>query len=135
MNIYIASSFELKDKVLDLVKKLEAKGHKITCRWWLIDFKKEVQTETLEDWYSVPLIRVICTRSLRSIDRSDALILVCPDNAPRKFNGANIELGYAIARNIPVISFGQIDQSAMYESLIRTHTFAELFTVLAELEK
>ena len=56
-------------------------------------------------------------RNFKGIDKADVLILVCPSDKPKKFNGANIELGYAIGKGKIVMSVGLLERSAMYHGV------------------
>ena len=116
MKIYLASSFSLREKVERLSYNLENFGHTITVKWWLKDYK-EVGSREDTVWYSDPIIKGISERNFKGIDEADALILVCHDEKTRKFNGANIEVGYAIAKGKKVYYFGKIERSAMYQPL------------------
>lgn len=136
MKIYIASSFQFTDAVRTLACALGARGHMITCKWWLVDYKVALDIESDEKWFSQPIIRTIYRRSFKSIEDADLLILVAPKVPKRtRFNGANIEVGIALGMNKPVICLGELDRSAMYEPLIRCPTTKDLEQVLLEFEE
>ncbi len=132
MKFYIASSFGFCDAVKSLANMLEDRGHTITCKWWLVDYKEALGIVDDEIWFSQPIIRTIYRRSLKAIEDADILILVAPE--PHRFNGANIEVGMALALHKPVICMGTLMRSAMYEPLIRCLTIGELDKILQEFE-
>lgn len=127
---YLASSFSLKDKVIKLAEALKKKGHEVTHDWWNFDYK----TINLPDyeWYKHPKVEGISEKNFDAIDRADALILVAPDKECKKFNGANIEVGYALARGMEVLSVGVLERSAMYVPLTQFDTIDELIGDLWE---
>jgi nucleoside 2-deoxyribosyltransferase len=114
LKVYLASSFDLKDKVQQISEKLESKGIAITRKWWVKDYKTAFGQISDEAWYEKDIVRSISQANFRAIDEADALILVCPDDRVHKFVGANVEVGYAIARGKCVLSLGVISRSAMY---------------------
>ena len=132
MKFYLASSFRNVESVKGLASQLEARGHIITCRWWLCDYKVALGITDDEAWFSQPIIRTIYRRSHKAIEDADMLILVAPEAC--KFNGANIEVGIALALHKPVICLGKLERSAMYEPLIRCPTMEELDKTLQEFE-
>jgi hypothetical protein len=132
MKFYIASSFKNVEAVKALASELEKRGHVITCRWWLCDYKVALGINDDERWFSQPIIRTIYRHSHKAIEDADMLILVAPEAS--KFNGANIEVGIALGLHKPVICLGELERSAMYEPLIRCHTMQELDSTLEEFE-
>ncbi len=132
LKFYLASSFDFTPSVKELAAYLENRGHAITCKWWLVDYKKALDIADDDQWFSQPIIRTICTRSLKAIEDADILILVAPH--AHKFNGANVEVGYALGHRKPVICLGELERSGMYEPLIRCRTMKELESTLEEFE-
>lgn len=133
MKIYIASSFRFTEQVRELARQLEKRLHTITCRWWLVDYKIALDIADNDQWFSQPIIRTIYARSFKAIADADLLILVAPEAT--RFNGANIEVGIALALHKPVVCLGELERSAMYEPLIRCPTMADLEQVLMEFEE
>lgn len=127
MWIYLASSFKLATRVEHLATALELSGHKITRKWWKRDFKTTLGEMSDEEWYAREEVRDVCKANFDAIDRADVVILVCPIQEPTKFNGANIEVGYAIAKGKLVLSFGALERSGMYSPVKRCATRPELF--------
>jgi nucleoside 2-deoxyribosyltransferase len=130
--IYIASAFRFSESVKALAQELENRGHVITCRWWLKDYKEALDIDDDEIWFSQPIIRTIYLRSFKAIETADMLILVADEKT--KFNGANIEVGIALGQHKPVIYLGELERSAMYEPVIRCPTMRELDESLREFE-
>ena len=124
LKIYVASSFELKEEVQRVAKALESHGHVVTREWWKRDYKL-IQVPD-EEWYKRSDILDVAKANYKAIDDADALVLVCPDDTPHKFTGANIEVGYALARNKRVMAVGKLQRSAMYVPLERYDTVKNL---------
>ena len=121
LKIYLASSFSLVERVKWVCEYLEMYGHEVTVKWWEKDFKTAFGNVTDDFWYGIPGIKEIHDRNFKGIDDADVLILIAPKTEPRKFNGANIEVGYALARGKRVMAFGNIERSAMYWA-VEPHT-------------
>lgn len=124
MKLYLASKFALKEKVEMLASVLKAEGHEITVEWWLKDWKQSGASD--EEWYEEPSTKSISERNFNGIRKADACILVCPDDGPTKFNGANVEIGFALALGKRCYSVGSLDRSAMYLNVIRCRDIDEL---------
>jgi len=125
MKVYIASSFKLTEKVICIANILRERGFKITQYWWEKNYKEmEIYGEA---WYNHPDVVAISKKNFDAIDEADVVLLVCPDTIPIRFNGANIEVGYAIARGKPVYSIGKLQRSAMYVPVKRLNTIDDFF--------
>ena len=133
MKFYLASAFRYTDAVKTLAEALEKRGHSITCRWWLTDFKTALGNIDDDEWFGKQIIRTIYRRSFKAIEDADILILVAPEKT--KFNGANIEVGIALGLHKPVICLGELERSGMYEPLIRCPAWADLYNVLLQFEE
>jgi len=124
LNIYLASSFKYKESVETVEYDLKIEGHNVPDKWWNIDSKNSSESDY--EWYNKPETRAISTRHFQQIRKCDALILVCPISSPGVFNGAAVEVGYALALGIPVYSYGFIPRSAMYSDVIRCYSMESL---------
>ena len=131
MKIYLASSFSLIGRIKWLKEYLEHNGHEITVKWWLLDYKEALGDITNSDWYKMPDIKRIYERNMKGIDDADVLILVAPEFESKKFNGANIEVGYALAKGKKVMSFGKIERSGMYWSIEKHTTIQGIIEALS----
>lgn len=142
MKFYIASSFKLLDKVKLLSHIFEGEGHEITLKWWdrafdtptegpvhTTELKKRYESLTNEEFYSRPECKIAYETDFQAIKDCNVLIMVA-DDKPRKYNGANIEIGMALALEKPVVSVGVLDNSAMYYPVIQCSTFGELLSAL-----
>lgn len=133
LNIYLASSFKYK-KVCEMIREhleeypVELGMFKVPDVWWNIDSKKLRMSTS--DWYNLPETQAISARHFKTIEKCDALILCCPISEEGVFNGANVEVGYALAKGIPVYSFGKIARSAMYSDVIKCYTIESLMDCL-----
>ena len=113
MKVYIASNFSLVNRVQEIADILKQKGHEITQEWWHKDYKKlHISNDDL--WYREPKVVAISERNFKGIREADRFLLIAPMDTATKFNGANIELGYALALGKPCYSLGKLERSAMY---------------------
>jgi nucleoside 2-deoxyribosyltransferase len=119
MRVYLASSFALKGRVQSISDELALRGIETTVAWWRRDAKERLAGLDDDDWYADGTVRGIFRADLAGVDSADALVLVCPEDAPCKFNGANVELGYALAKGKPLFAVGKLDRSALYASVTR----------------
>jgi len=128
MNIYIASSFDLLDRIKVVEKAIEEKGISIPIKWWEHDYKMINCPDS--EWYHLPQVKMVCERNFNGIDNSEVVVIVAPEKNPKKFNGANIELGYAIAKGKTVLCYGVLERSAMYYPISRFSTIEGLLNRL-----
>src|SRR5258708_5672803 len=112
MKFYLASSFKNYLELNIIEKELKTLGHEVIDVWWNIDTKSHGPQDNDELWYNWSIVKSILIRHFKAIDNCDALILVSSDQFC-KFTGANIEVGYALGKNIPVFSIGKLEKSAM----------------------
>lgn len=126
MKFYIASKFGLADRVKKIAAILKAKGHEITVEWWNRDYKKFMPNEEDELWYHHFKVIEVSKRNFEGIKKADRFLFVAPVDIPTKFNGANIELGYALALGKPCYSLGKLDRSAMYLPVKRCEFIEEV---------
>ena len=129
MKFYLASSFKNKVKVEQVAYYLTKRGHTITTQWWHTDFKKTVSGNDAE-WYADERVQAISKRNFKGIEDAEVLILVARKE-PVKYNGANIELGYALALGKPCYSLGYLERSAMYCPVIKCKAIDELLVKIA----
>ncbi len=124
MKVYLASSFELIRKVEAIAKTLRDKGHTVTVEWWHKDYKKLPLSDS--NWYEDARVKAISERNFRGIREADIFVLVAPTLRGKKFNGANIELGYALALEKPCYSVGRLQRSAMYVPVTKCDSIQEV---------
>lgn len=127
MKFYIASSFDLVNRVRQIAIHLKAKGHEITVEWWHKDYKRLLIAE--EEWYQNREVINISKRNFKGIEDADIFLLIAPKYSPKSFNGANIELGYALALGKPCYSIGKLQRSAMYVPIRKFQKLAEVLNV------
>ena len=130
MKVYLASSFDLKEKVQQTACLLELKGVEITRKWWLKDYKNAFGQILDEDWYDREEVKWVSEENFKAIDQAEAVILVCPDDSPHRFTGANIEVGYALAKGKRVLALGMLARSAMYASVEKHRTIDAVLIAL-----
>ncbi len=131
--LYLASSFKYASLVAKLSKMLEAEGYEITQKWWLKDYKQIAVPDG--EWYNREDVKAIFQRNFESIKKADALVLVSVLDEEPKFNGANVELGYALALGKSCLSIGTLCRSAMYVPVNQCSEFSELLVRLKEVLK
>jgi len=124
MKVYLASSFDLIRRVEAIAKTLREKGHTVTVEWWHKDYKKLPLEDV--DWYEDVRVQAISERNFRGILEADIFVLVAPTLSSKKFNGANIELGYALALGKPCYSVGHLQRSAMYVPVTKCDSIEEV---------
>jgi nucleoside 2-deoxyribosyltransferase len=130
-NIYLASSFANVNLVEFAAKYLTERGHHITTEWWHTDFKQAIQKPDVE-WYKDEKVQFISKRNFKGITDADVLVLIGHPREPRKYNGANIELGFALALGKQCYSIGCLERSAMYCSVKQLEGIEELVFILSE---
>ncbi len=131
MKIYLASSFSLKDRVERIANRLKDEGHEITREWWHDNFKQKIDLDD-EQWYSHDKIQWVCQKNFHAIEKADAYVLIAPKYKSKKFNGANIEFGYALAKGKECYSIGQIERSGMYQPLKKCFSIDALVQCLKD---
>jgi len=101
---YIASSNELAEHIKELLPELEKRNIYVTSRWWeYYDRIKET-----DDFCSIAYYQ------FRQIEDSDFLILFGDPDKEIQFNGANIELGFAIGKLKKTFSVFRFKRSLMH---------------------
>lgn len=124
--VYLASSFSLTDRVQHIYEAITSEGHRVPDVWWNEDLK-EIDLPD-DEWYEHPDVQGIAQRHWGSIQRADTYVLVCPPETPKKYNGANVELGYAHALDLDCYAVGALERSAMYCPVTRVDSVDELLT-------
>ncbi len=108
--IYVAASFEQRDEVRALHKKLREAGHTITADWTthkeIASLETEEEREALKQQYAVEDTNGVTSASVYALLLSD-----------RKSTGAHIELGIALGANLGRICLiGEPDESQLFYS-------------------
>lgn len=101
MKVYVAGSFRAKHDLKNLGKLLEANDHECTSRW--LDQEAEVVFDLGDDAVKEEANRE-ARKDFEDIDRSDAVIV--DTHVTSTTGGFFVELGYALARQKPVIIVG-----------------------------
>lgn len=112
MRFYLASKFAFVEDLKKIVEILELRGHTITCKWWTFPDIKSMSVSDKE-WWDLSITYSYMSRDLAGIDNCDIFVLVSKDT-PQSFNGASLELGYALAKDKLCFIIGKIDRCAMY---------------------
>jgi hypothetical protein len=110
MNLYLAGDYELRAELEALADTLEAAGHFITSRWvresqpvstdWVdrfIEIQNQVEHISSEDSARIAL------HDLDDLSAAEAMVLV---NGPSTRGGKHVELGAALAMDMPVYLIG-----------------------------
>lgn len=133
MNIYLASTFELVEIVELAAEVLEGEGHTIAVKWWAADgfnMWDKKKDHTSDAFYNDPTCRRIYEKDFNGVRNAQALVIVADGLTPTGFTGANVELGIALASNVPCFSLGMLKNSAMYWPVVRCRNFDELLEAL-----
>lgn len=103
MRVYLATKFEEGPRVKAVAMALEAAGHTITYKWW---FNDEFTTEQ-------------ASKDMAGVMTANALVFIAEKDLPYK--GAFVELGMAIARNLPVYIMGNAIDACIFVKLPNIH--------------
>ncbi len=128
MKVYLASSFDMVPIVEIVSDYLERQGHTIAVKWWSkdgFDLRDKKADQTSDGFYKDPICEMIFWRDYQGVTDSDAFVIVAGD-IPKKFNGANVEYGIAVAMRKPCFSIGCLENSAMYHPIKKCKALSEL---------
>ncbi len=145
MKIYVASSFKLVENVKSAVEALEKAGHEITVKWWdrmydipgerdqvaTMELKARYEGLSPDEFYERRETFVSFASDYWGVKEADVFLFVA-DSVPRKFNGANVELGIAISDRKPCFSIGELETSVLYYPVIRCSDIGEVIRILEE---
>jgi len=142
VKFYLASSFDLVDKVEKVSKSIEGYGHSITVKWWsrVYDIPNEGKVKTTilkkryekldpDEFYNRPETRRSYLDDFKGVVNADVFIFVA-DEIPRKYNGANVELGIALANNIMCFSIGNLETSPLYYDVLKRNSIEDILKEL-----
>ncbi len=142
MKFYLASSFKLIDKVEAAAQIIEGWGHSITEKWWkrpyqveglgvveTADLKEIYDKLTPEEFYAKPETRMSFDKDYLGILNADVFLFVA-DDKPRKYNGANVELGIALAESKFCACIGVLEKSVLYCTVKRFKAVEEVLDYL-----
>ena len=115
--IYIASKFSLKEKVIELKRKLHNEGHLVTINWWDYEGKKVLVNFSDDEFYNDRRTHFLKERDLFGIRQCEIFVLLSDPVKPLSFNGANFELGYATALHKDCYIIGKIDKTVLYAGI------------------
>ncbi len=101
-----------------LSNELMDRGYIITAFWWKWHGKQQLKLLAREDFYIDNRIKFIKKRDLFAIDECDILVLLADPNEELDFNGANFELGYAVAKGKKVYIIGKLGLCALYSGIM-----------------
>jgi nucleoside 2-deoxyribosyltransferase len=99
MKVYWAGSFDDQDRIRHIAADAAKMGLKSTSRWL---FEKKLSSLD-EDFYPVKH----AMQDVHDVERSDALVLIMPEDQTIRLSGAMFEYGYAIALGKPVVIVGE----------------------------
>ena len=118
MKVYVASKFENRTRVQEVMAQLVTAGHEITYDWTRNSQVSSIQAEA----------------DLDGVLDADALVLIVEDDLP--YRGALVEFGIALGAGIPVFVMGNaLDERCIFfklrESCGVIRGIEELLTLLA----
>ena len=128
MKVYLASKFALKDRVIEISDYLKSHGIKITYEWWFDNIKGIPVTD--KEWYNHPSVIEVSNKDFNGVDEADIVVLVSDDTTPLSFNGANVEIGYALAKGKQVYILGKVDRNALYSRVVFCSSIANLIGMI-----
>lgn len=146
MKVYVASSFKLLDKVKLIANLLERKGFEITVKWWdriyeiegehikTSDLKESYKGLTPEEFYNKRETELSYYADFEGVLDAKIFIFVA-DDKPRKYNGANIELGIALGAYIKCFSIGCLENSVLYYQVEQCRGIYELIKKILRYKK
>ena len=142
MKFYLASSFKLIEKVDAAAQVIEGWGHMITEKWWkrpyqveglgvveTADLKEIYEALTDDEFYSKPETKSSFFKDYVGICNADVFVFIA-DDKPRKYNGANVELGIALTQDIECFSIGVLEKSVLYYPVKQCKTIEEVLHYL-----
>lgn len=132
---YLASSFALGPRVQRICETLESMGHVVPVQWWdhsAESHKMKADAYITEDqFYASRSVQMTAARDFGGVTVCDVFILVADEEKESKFNGAAVELGFALALGKPCYALGKIERSAMFAHVKRR---ASIDDVVREVE-
>lgn len=132
--IYIASSFDLIDKITKVCHVLEEHGHEVLVKWWTrLDLKKKFEELTEEEFYDEWENQNAFEMDLNGVMACDVLLFVA-DDEPKYYGGADVELGIAIGNHKRCMVLGKLRKSAMYYPVYRAKDLDDVLYVLDKLK-
>jgi nucleoside 2-deoxyribosyltransferase len=108
--------------------RIEKAGHAVPVKWWdhtSSAHEAKALPGSDDEFYSKPSVLVTAARDFGGVATCDQFVLVSDQNA-RKFNGALVELGYALALGKPCAVIGCLERSAMFAHVRRIEGIEEL---------
>lgn len=112
---------------------LEARGHVVAVKWWNLEgeaHKAKTAPISESQFYGSDAVQATAARDFGGVATCDVLVIIT-DGPARKFNGASVELGYALAMGKECFALGTLDRSAMFAHV--RHGFS-LEGIIAEVE-
>lgn len=113
MNIYIAAPWKHKQSAIETSDRVESVGHTVVSNWFRNDYDANV--------YEAPekIMATEAERDIVELSRAEAVIYLNIE----KSEGKATELGFAIARSIPVFVIGGKQNNVFLHTHFVTHCF------------
>ena len=144
MKIYIASSFNLCERVEAISNILKNEGHEITVEWWnrnyIIEGEGEVNTQILkirndllppDIFYSLPECKLSYESDFKGVKEAEIFLFVA-DIKSRNYSGANVELGIALSDHKPCYYLGRLPNSVLYYKVKRCRDIWHFLDLIKE---
>lgn len=106
MKIYLAHNFKAREWLPDVVKKIEALGHRCTSTW-IFDDSHDMHI------YAGTAIASACV-DIEDIDSSNCLVFFVDQFGKTPGRGKYFELGYCVANNKRIILVGETNDCVFY---------------------
>jgi nucleoside 2-deoxyribosyltransferase len=126
---YLASAFDLRERVQQIAAYLERHGHVVPVQWWDPSGDAHVSKTASgsdDEFYRRASVQATAARDFGGVATCDVFVLVAHDVEIRKFNGAAVELGYALALQKPAYAIGRLDRSAMFAHVRRARSIRDV---------
>ncbi len=124
--VYVASNFTYRDKVKKIVEILKQYNIHQTYDWWNHEFKHPSLSD--DAYYNKEEVKQARRTDFKGIDDADNFIIVSSIHKALHLNGANIELGYAIAKQKHIYILGKVKRTPMYEGLPRYNNIKDIIS-------
>lgn len=115
MRVYVSGKFEERTAIRKIMDAIEKNGHTIVHDW-----TQEDVCETDRDR------RERAMMCLLSIPKAEVMVVVMYTNAPYK--GTYVEMGIALAANVPIYILGNPPKSCIFTSLCPVQSRDDLLT-------
>lgn len=126
MKFYLASGFNRRYHLRTLAGDLDNLGHEIVSRWiWINERPERDQQEWRE------FAENIAIANLMDLNQADSMIVDAYGIKPDNNGGCSTELGFAIAKDLPIYIVGEMPNTFSHlEQIIKVDDYPSLLNLL-----